>query len=49
MGVYPFLMHWEHGDWKDAGGTGTRYMSLFAQPDSSRAAQLGWKPLRPSV
>jgi hypothetical protein len=49
MGVYPFLMHWEHGDWKDAGGTGTRYMNLFAQPDSSRAARLGWKPLRPSV
>jgi hypothetical protein len=49
IGVLPFLMHWEHGDWKDAGDTTTQYMSLYANPDSSRADELGWKPLRPPV
>lgn len=47
IGVLPFLMHWERGDWKDAGYTDPAYMSLIAQPDSAKAASLGWKPLRP--
>jgi hypothetical protein len=46
IGVFPFLMHWEHGDWKDAGDTGPQYLSLYATPDSAQAAKLGWKPLR---
>lgn len=45
IGVYPFLMHWEHDDWKDAGYTNTAYLNLIAQPNSPAAAALGWKPL----
>jgi hypothetical protein len=46
IGVVPFLMRWERGDWKDAGHTGGQYLQLAVTPFSSRAAALGWKPLR---
>ncbi len=45
IGVFPFLMHWEHDDWKDAGDTDTAYLNLIAQPDSPQAAALGWNVL----
>jgi hypothetical protein len=47
IGVYPFLMHWEKNDWKDAGETAPTYVKLAAVPYSSQAAALGWKTLLP--
>lgn len=44
-GVFPFLMHWEQGDWKNAGHTDSTYLKLLATPDSPSAAALGWNPL----
>lgn len=44
-GVFPFLMHWENGDWKDAGQTGPAYLNLAAAPGSAKAAALGWHEL----
>ena len=45
IGVYPFLMHWQFGDWKDAGHTAPTYLKLAATPYTNRAASLGWKAL----
>jgi hypothetical protein len=45
IGVFPFLMRWEHDDWKDAGDTNTAYLNLIAVPYSSKAAALGWNAL----
>jgi hypothetical protein len=45
IAVYPFLMHWEYGDWKDAGHTAPTYLKLAATPYTNRAASLGWKGL----
>jgi hypothetical protein len=47
VGVYPFLMHWEHGDWKDAGDTNPAYVNLIAVPYTTKAAARGWIPLLP--
>jgi hypothetical protein len=45
IGVFPLFMHWEHGDWKEAGDAGPVYLKLSAVPYSVKAAALGWKAL----
>jgi hypothetical protein len=45
IGIFALFMHWEHGDWKEAGDAGGTYVKLVAVPDSAKAAALGWKAL----
>lgn len=47
-GVFPAPVHWAQNDWKILPQTPTDYASLSAEPDSPRAASLGWQELEPA-
>jgi len=47
-GVFPVSLHWAQGDWKVLPQARADYESLSADPDSPRAAGLGWQQLEPA-
>lgn len=44
-GVFPVSLHWAEDDWKVLPQTSKDYENLSADPDSPRAAGLGWQQL----
>jgi hypothetical protein len=47
IGVFPFPVRWDAGDWKIAAPGDSSYLKLAAEPFSSQAATLGWQELLP--